>query len=111
MAKKLKWGVGDRKELIAQMKKGVPEQEIRSSMGNMTSVQFAAQLKKAMVEGGQLKQAKGKQAKEKANTYEVTKKGRLTLSDFGSVSGFQAGAKFTLKKPHGKSKAWRVLPA
>lgn len=77
----------------------------------MTSVEFAQQLKMAMVESGKIKQAAtGGKAKAKPTTYSVTAKGRLTVGDFGEKSGAKPGAKFTLEKPRGKSKAWRLVP-
>lgn len=65
----------------------------------------------AMVEAGQIKQAtKGKGTAAKPTTYAVTGKGRLTVTDFGDATGFETGAKFTLEKPRGRSKAWRLVP-
>lgn len=114
MARKSKWDAGDRKKLLKMVKSGVAEQEIRESLAYkdkaMTSVEFAGQLKIAMVESGQIKQASVAKKKAKPQVYKVTAKGRLTVSDFGEKAGFEAGAEFTLEKPRGKSKAWRLVP-
>ena len=115
MARKSKWDAADRKKLIKMVKGGVPEQEIREKLAYknkaMTSVEFAQQLKMAMVESGAIKQAAPNvKGKAKPQTYTVTNKGRLTISDFSEKAGYATGAKFTLEKPRGKSKAWRLVP-
>ena len=73
-------------------------------------VEFAQQLKMAMVEAGQIKQASRKKAVVKTKAYEVTAKGRLTITDFSEATGYKAGAKFALENPRGKSTAWRLVP-
>ncbi|MFH1926487.1 MAG: hypothetical protein ABIK32_08375 [Chloroflexota bacterium] len=114
MARQSKWNEGDRKKLLKMVSDGVSEQEIREQLAYknkaMTSVEFAGQLKMAMVESGKIKQAApaGKQ-KAKPTIYTVTAQGRLTVSDFAEKSGFKPGANFTLEKPRGKSTAWRLV--
>ena len=77
----------------------------------MSSPVFAQQLKMAMVESGQIKQAsRSRKAEIKPTTYEVTKTGRLTITDLTEKTGLEKGAKFTLEKPRGKSVAWRLVP-
>lgn len=114
MARKSKWDAADRKKFLKMLKGGVSEQEIREKLAykgkSMTSVEFAQQLKMAMVEDGTIKQAATTKQKAKPQVYVVTAKGRLTFSDFSEKSGYSAGAKFTLEKPRGKSKAWRLVP-
>ena len=115
MARKSKWNEGDRKKLLKMVNDGVSEQNIREKLAYknkaMTSVEFAQQLKMAMVESGKIKQEApaGKQ-KAKPATYTVTAKGRLTLNDFAEKAGVEPGAKFTMEKPRGKSNAWRLVP-
>ena len=115
MARKSKWNKVDRKKLLKMVSDGVSEQEIRENLAYkkkaMTSVEFAQQLKMAMVESGKIKQ-KGPGGKQKAKptTYAVTSKGRLTVSDFAEKSGAKPSAKYTLEKPRGKSNAWRLVP-
>lgn len=115
MAKKSKWNEEDRKKLLKMVDNGVSEQEIRETLAHkskaMTSVEFAHQLKMSMVESGKIKQAApaGKKMA-KAVIYQVTPKGRLTLGDFAEKTEFQPGVEFTLEKPRGKSKAWRLVP-
>lgn len=115
MARKSKWDEVDRKKLLKMINDGVSEQEIRGNLAYkkkpMTSVEFAGQLKMAMVESGTIKQEApaGKQ-KTKPVIYAVTSKGRLTVSDFAERAGVKPGAKFTLEKPRGKSTAWRLVP-
>lgn len=115
MARTSKWNEEDRKKLLKMVNDGVSEQEIREKLAYkkkaMTSVEFAQQLKMAMVESGKIKQeATTGKAKAKPITYAVTAKGRLTVSDFAEKSGAKSGAAFTLEKPRGKSKAWRLVP-
>lgn len=115
MARKSKWSADDRKKLWKSVNDGVAEQDIREKLGidgkAMTAVEFAQQLKMAMVEAGKIKQASRAKTVKKANTYEVTNTGRLTISDFSQATGYNAGDKFTVEKPRGKSKAWRIVPA
>ena len=115
MARASKWTKEDRKKLWKMVGDGVPEQDIRSALAvkgePMSSVAFAQQLKMAMVEAGQIKQTGGKTKRAEPNKYEVTKTGRLTLADFTEVTGFKTGDSFTLEKPRGRSKAWRIVPA
>lgn len=115
MARKSKWDKAERKKLWKLVKKGVTETDIRQELGikgkPMSSAEFAQQLKMAMVEAGQIKQANTQAQKtETAKRYEITSKGRLTVSDFAKCTGSKAGAKFTLEKPRGKSSAWRLVP-
>jgi hypothetical protein len=115
MARKSRWSKAERKKLLKMVNEGVPEQEIREKLAQndkpMTAVEFAQQLKMAMVEAGKIKQAKRTKTAAGPKTYEVTPKGRLTLSDFTEETGYQPGAKFTLEKPRGRSNAWRLVPA
>ncbi len=114
MARRSKWSQAERVKLLKMIKDGVAEQVIREKMGSggkaMTSVEFAQQLKMAMVEDGTLKQATRAKSADKPRLYEVTKGGRLTLSDFAQITGYKSGNKFTLQKPRGRSKAWRIVP-
>jgi len=115
MAKKPKWEPADRKKLLKMIKDGMTEQVIRDQLAGkgqtMTSSEFAQQLKIAMVESGAIKQASKTATKPKPTTYGVTKTGRLTISDFGEKTGLRAGSKFTLEKPRGRSKSWRLDPS
>ncbi len=116
MARKSKWDQADRKKLLKMVSDGVSEQEIREKLAfknkAMTSVEFAQQLKMAMVESGKIKQeAPVAKKAAKPEVYKVTSTGRLTVTDFGDKTGAKAGAKFTLEKPRGKSNAWRLVPA
>ncbi|MCF8074023.1 MAG: hypothetical protein K9K66_10815 [Desulfarculaceae bacterium] len=114
MAKKSKWGPEDRKKLLKMIKDGMTEQTIRDQLAGkgqtMTSSEFAQQLKMAMVESGAIKQASKATNKPKPTTYGVTKTGRLTITDFGEKTGLKVESKFTLEKPRGRSKAWRLVP-
>ena len=114
MARKSRWSKSDRKKLWKMVNDGIAEQEIRDKLAvgdkPMTAVEFAQQLKMAMVEAGQIKQAKRTKAASAPKVYEVTNKGRLTVSDFSALTGYKTGDKFTLEKPRGKSKAWRLVP-
>jgi hypothetical protein len=114
MARQSKWDEKERKKLLKMVNDGIPEQEIREKMSKngkpMTAVEFSQQLKMAMVESGKIKQAPRSKAAEKPAAFEVTPKGRLTISNFADETGYQPGAKFTLEKPRGKSDAWRLVP-
>jgi hypothetical protein len=41
--------------------------------------------------------------------YAVTNTGRLTISDFSSLTGAQSGDKFILLGPKGRTKTWRII--
>lgn len=114
MARKSKWNEEDRKSLLKMVQEGVAEQEIRETLSYngkpMTAVEFAQQLKMAMVDSGQIKQATKAKATAENKIYEVTQKGRLSITDFAELTGYGAGAKFSLEKPRGKSMAWRLVP-
>lgn len=114
MAKTTKWNAEDRKRLFKMVQDGVPEQEIREALSSdgkgMTSTEFAQQLRLAMVEAGKIKQAPAKKGKPAPTVYEVTPKGRLTVTDFSELTGFEPGSKFVVEKPRGRSKAWRIVP-
>lgn len=111
MAKISQHSPADRKKMLEMVNDGVPEQIIRRKFGGMTSPVFALQLKKAMVEAGYIKQAnRGKKHKKGPTTYTITEKGRLTINDLYEKTGLGPGTKFTLKKPWGKSNAWRLVP-
>lgn len=114
MARKSKWSAEDRKKLLKMVNSGVTEQDIREDLAikgkAMTAIEFAQQFKMAMVEDGQIKQASTKRKVEKAKVYEVTDTGRLSITDFSAMTGAATGAKFTLEKPRGRSKAWRLVP-
>lgn len=115
MPRKSKWNEEDRKKLMKMVSDGVSEQEIRERLAYknkpMTSVEFAGQLKAAMVESGKIKQeTPAGKVKAIPTTYAVTPQGRLTVSDFQDKAGFKPGTKFTLEKPRGKSNAWRLVP-
>jgi hypothetical protein len=115
MARKSRWSKSDRKKLWKMVNDGIAEQDIRDKLAvgdkPMTAVEFAQQLKMAMVEAGQIKQAKRAKASTAPKVYEVTNKGRLTISDFSDLTGYKTGDKFSLEKPRGKSNAWRLVPA
>jgi len=120
VARTSRWNETDRAKLLKMVKGGVSEQEIRSnfktkgpkgSARDMTAVEFAQQLKQAMVEAGDIKQETRKKEKVQAMVYKVTNTGRLTITDFGDLTGAKEGASFTLEKPRGRSKAWRLVPA
>ena len=114
MARKSKWSEDDRKKLWKLVQNRTPEQDIRTQLASdkssMTSVEFAQQLKMAMVEAGAIKQAsRGKKSENIRKQYQVTAKGRLTITDFSEAAGFKPGTRFTLEKPRGKSTAWRLV--
>ena len=114
MARQSKWQENDRAKLLKMVQDGVSEQEIREDMSvggkSMTAVEFAQQLKMAMVEAGQIKQKTRMKVKEAPKTFEVTAKGRLTITNFTEITGYESGALFTLEKPRGRSNAWRLVP-
>ena len=114
MARASKWNADARKKLLKMVGQGVPEQEIREKLAAggkaMTAVEFAQQLKMGMVEAGQIKQAPRKKAAPAPKSYAVTGKGRLTITDFAAMTGAASGAQFTLEKPRGRSKSWRLVP-
>lgn len=114
MARASKWSAADRKKLRKMVEEGVPEQEIREKLSAndtpMTAVEFAQQFKMAMVEAGVIKQiSRKKESAQGPKEFEVTSKGRLTITNFGEMTGFGTGTKFTLEKPRGKSTAWRLV--
>jgi hypothetical protein len=120
MARASRWSKEQRAKLWAMVRDGIAEQEIRGQFptGNskggqrsMTAVEFAQQLKQAMVESGAIKQAAQQKKADKKTVYEITRTGRLTINDFAQVTGFKPGQTFTLEKPRGRSKSWRVVPA
>lgn len=119
MARTSRWSKEDRARLLKQVKDGVPEQEIREGFSTngpkgdpraMTAVEFAQQLKQAMVEAGEIKQSSRQSPVEKKTIYQVTTTGRLTISDFSELTGAKESESFYLEKPRGRSKAWRLLP-
>lgn len=118
MARQSKWSPNDRKKLLKLVQQGVSEQEIREQFktsgrgGNdrpMTAVEFAQQLKTAMVEAGKIKQAQPTK-KSKPRVYQVTSKGRLTIADFAGQVGAQMGDRYVLEAPRGRSKSWKLVP-
>ena len=117
MARSSRWSSADRAKLLKDVQDGIAEQDIRRKFTttaksggtrDMTSVEFAQQLKQAMVEAGIIKQSKPGQLTK--NTYLVTSSGRLNIPDFQAVTGFNSGSAFTLETPRGRSKAWRLVP-
>ena len=119
MARTSRWSKDDRARLWKQVKDGMPEQEIREGFSTispkgdargMTAVEFAQQLKQAMVEAGEIKQSSHQSPVEKKTIYQVTATGRLTISDFTELTGAKEGESFYLERPRGRSKAWRLLP-
>ena len=119
MARTSKWTKEDRAKLWKMVKDGIPEQEIREKLAvpdgrgktrPMSAGEFAQQLKQAMVEAGAIKQAVRKAKVEKKSVYSVTSSGRLTVTDFATLTGAKPGDKFMLEKPRGRSKAWRLVP-
>jgi hypothetical protein len=119
MARASRWSKEQRAKLWAMVRKGIAEQEIRDQFPtgdgkggerSMTAVEFAQQLKQAMVEAGEIKQATPQRKADKKSEYEVTRTGRLTINDFTQKTGFKPGQVFMLEKPRGRSKAWRVVP-
>jgi predicted transcriptional regulator len=120
MACKSRWARDQRAQLLKMVHAGISEQEIRNQFTTndnkgrsraMTAVEFAQQLKQAMVEAGEIKQTSREKKAKKQVYYEVTQTGRLTISDFEKVTGAEPGSKFVLEKPRGRSKAWRIMPA
>lgn len=119
MARKSRWSSPERAKLLQMVYDGVPEQDIREEFAvtekdggkrPMTAVEFSGQLKQAMVESGQLKQASGRGKAEIDNTYVVTSTGRLNITNFSEITGSKEGAAFKLESPRGRSKAWRLVP-
>jgi hypothetical protein len=104
--------------LLKEVQKGVAEQVVREKFTTddgqggarpMNAVEFAQQMKQAMVEAGIIKQA-GRGARASHSVYEVTTTGRLNLPDFADVTGASPGEVFSLESPRGRSKAWRLVP-
>ncbi len=119
MARSSRWSKEQRATLLQMVRDGVSEQDIRQRFavgtnkgGNhpMTAAEFAQQLKQAMVEAGEIKQGGARKKAERPSVYVVTNTGRLTITDFVEVTGAQAGSKFVLESPRGRSQAWRLLP-
>ncbi len=119
MARASRWTKPDRAKMLKMVKNGVSEQDIRAAFTTkggkggqrtMNAGEFAQQLKQAMVEAGDIKQAPRKKQAAKPMDYKVTKTGRLTITDFSQLTGAKAGAAFVLEKPRGRSKAWRLVP-
>jgi hypothetical protein len=54
---------------------------------------------------------KGKAKNNGSLQYEITQRGRLSLTDFASKTGSKPGDRFYLEKPRGNSKSWRLVPA
>ena len=120
MARASRWSKEQRAKLWAMVRDGVAEQEIRDKFTTndgtggkraMTAVEFAQQLKQAMVEAGAIKQVVRQKNDDKKNVYEVTRTGRLTINDFAPVTGSKPGDIFSLEKPRGRSRVWRIVPA
>lgn len=119
MARASRWSKEQRAKLWAMVRDGIAEQEIRDQFPTndgkggqraMTAVEFAQQLKQAMVEAGAIKQVAQQKKADKEMAYEVTRTGRLTINDFAQVTGYKPGEIFALEKPRGRSNAWRVVP-
>lgn len=119
MARSSRWSKEDRAKLLKMVRDGVAEQQIRDHFSTtdakgkargMSAVEFAQQIKQAMVETGEIKQASRKKAAEKKTPYQVTATGRLTISDFSELTGAKEGETFVLESPRGRSKAWRLVP-
>lgn len=119
MARTSRWTKEDRAKLLKLVRDGMPEQQIREDFSTsdrkgknraMTAVEFAQQLKQAMVEAGEIKQASRQKAAVKKVIYQVTATGRLTVSDFSELTGASEGASYYLEKPRGRSNAWRLIP-
>lgn len=117
MARSSRWTKEDRAKLFQEVQNGVAEQEIRKmfttggpggGVRDMTSVEFAQQLKQAMVEAGIIKQSR--EGVLQRNTYEVTSSGRLNITDFAQITGYKPGTVFSVESPRGRSKAWRLVP-
>lgn len=116
MSRVPKWNSLNRKMLLKMIKEGKTEREIRKVMAGrdkrMTSVEFAHQLKMALVEDGTIKKRTPKiQGETAPDSYKITPKGRLVITDFSEKVGAEQGASFILEKPRGRSKAWRLVPA
>lgn len=120
MARTSRWTAENRAKLLKLVREGAPEQQIREDFATtdrkgksraMTAVEFAQQLKQAMVEAGEIKQASRQKAPVKKVIYQVTATGRLTVSDFSELTGAKEGAGYYLEKPRGRSNAWRLIPA
>jgi hypothetical protein len=119
MARSSRWSKEQRAKLFKMVNSGVAEQEIRQNLSTsdkkgtkrpMSAVEFAQQLKQAMVEAGKIKQISRKKQGKKQAVYAVTATGRLTVSDFKQLTGAKAGEEFVLEKPRGRSNAWRLVP-
>ena len=119
MARASRWSKEQRAKLWSMVRNGVAEQEIRNQFPTndgkggeraMTAVEFAQQLKQAMVEAGEIKQIVQPKKADKKSEYEVTRTGRLTINDFAELTGFKPGQVFVLEKPRGRSNAWRIVP-
>ena len=91
MARSQRWNKEQRSTLLKLVNSGVPEQEIRQQLtskdpkGNtrdMNAVEFAQQLKQAMVEAGVIKQASSQKKAPQLVTYTVTNTGRLNRFRF-----------------------------
>lgn len=118
MARSSRWNKDDRAKIWKLVRDGVAEQELRDMFatndgkGNsrpMSAVEFAQQLKQAMVEAGDIKQSSRQKPTEKKTVYQVTATGRLTVSDFSDLTGAKEGDNYVLEKPRGRSKSWRLV--
>ena len=119
MARASRWSKEQRANLWSMVRNGDSEQEIRDQFPTndgkggeraMTAVEFAQQLKQAMVEAGEIKQLSPQKKADKRSEYEITRTGRLTINDFAEITGHKPGEIFVLEKPRGRSNAWRVVP-
>lgn len=118
MSRTSRWSPEDRALLLKMVREGSPEQAIRDNFSyydkygvwhSMSSASFAQQLKQAMVEAGEIKQA----ATSKENmhsVYKITNTGRLTIFDFQAKTGAAVDAEFILKPPRGRSRCWCIVP-
>jgi hypothetical protein len=118
MARASRWSKEQRAKLWAMVRDGIAEQTIREQFPtsdgkggsrSMTAVEFAQQLKQAMVEAGEIKQVTPQKKADRISEYMVTRTGRLTINDFTEKTGFKPGQTFILEKPRGRSKAWRLV--
>lgn len=118
MARASRWNQDERASLLKMVRKGITEQEIRTQFTTkskdgatreMSAVEFAQQLKQAMVESGDIKQTSASGPAVAKTEYQVTETGRLTVSDFSQVTGTNSGDKYVIQSPRGRSKAWRLV--
>lgn len=109
------WSREDRAILLKMVHAGHCEQAIREHFSYydkygarraMSADSFARQLKKAMVESGEIKVKTPK----RPSSYKVSPKGRLTIHDFQDKSGARPQDEFIIRAQRGNKGIWQIIP-